>query len=72
MTKTGDCEDSALLYAGLGTCIGLDVVLVCFPRHMLCTVFPKEGDFIPVELTGYLPFSFSAMDVTLGDWETLE
>lgn len=66
ITKIGDCEDSAILYASLATAIGLDVVLIYFPTHMLCGVrLYKDNQYIPLELTKYLPVN-SSMRICCG------
>jgi hypothetical protein len=55
-TKCGDCEDSALLYAGIAANLGIDVALIYFPTHMLVGVkFCDTCAYIPLELTGYMP-----------------
>lgn len=66
ITKHGDCEDSALLYAGLAHLIGIDVVLVYFETHMLCAVFVSGDDYIPIELTGYIPLPSSSKKLVGG------
>lgn len=60
VTKCGDCEDSALLYAGIAANLGLDVVLIYFPTHMYVGVrFCDICAYIPLELTGYIPSNLS-------------
>ena len=66
VTKCGDCEDSALLFAGIAANLGIDVALIYFPTHMLVGVkFCKECAYIPLELTGYLPVN-APMKIAVG------
>ena len=66
VTKCGDCEDSALLYASIAINIGLDVALIYFPTHMLVGVkFCEVCAYIPLELTGYMPVN-AQMKIAVG------
>lgn len=66
VTKCGDCEDSALLYASIAVNIGLDIALIYFPTHMLVGVkFCEVCAYIPLELTGYMPVNAS-MKIAVG------
>ena len=66
ITKCGDCEDSALLYASIAVNLGLDIALIYFPSHMLVGVkFCDKCAYIPLELTGYLPVNAST-DIAVG------
>lgn len=65
--KVGDCEDSAFLYCGIGTLIGLDVAIVRLVSHMVpavhldrCKVFDwgyyyKDKMYYTAETTSAIP-----------------
>lgn len=76
--RTGDCEDTAFMYAGLCHLCGLDVKLILLPGHMACAVdigkktfssYNIDGKwYAHAETTGVLPVGIYLGDKGLKRW----